>query len=67
MYALLANKDIPSWRLVKGGRGTNRAGPSSNKSEIHCIRFNNYTEGCKGRCAMCANLKSTGNGIALRR
>ena len=36
--------------FVKGGRGTTRAGAGSNKSEIHCIRFNNYTEGCKGRC-----------------
>ena len=36
--------------FVKGGRGTAQAGTGSNKSEIHCIRFNNYTEGCKGRC-----------------
>ena len=37
--------------FVKGGRGTTRTGASTNKSEIHCIRFNNYTEGCKGRCS----------------
>ena len=36
--------------FVKGGRGA-RAGASANKSEIHCIRFNNYAEGCKGRCS----------------
>ena len=34
----------------KGGSGTTRAGSNANKSEIHCIHFNNYTEGCKGRC-----------------
>ena len=32
------------------GRGTSRAGASVNKSETHCIRFNNYDGGCKGRC-----------------
>ena len=37
--------------FAKGGRGTTRSGTSSNKSEIHCIRFNNYAEGCKGRCS----------------
>ena len=36
--------------FVKGGRGA-RAGASANKSEIHCIRFNNYVDGCKGRCS----------------
>ena len=37
--------------FAKGGRGTTRSGASSNKNEIHCIRFNNYAEGCKGRCS----------------
>ena len=36
--------------FAKGGRGTTRSGASSNKSEIHCIRFDNYAEGCKGQC-----------------
>ena len=37
--------------FVKGGRGTARAGANVNKSETHCIRFNNYDGGCKGRCS----------------
>ena len=37
--------------FVKGGRGTSRAGATVNKSETHCIRFNNYDGGCKGRCS----------------
>ena len=36
---------------VKGGRGTTRAGSNVNKSNTHCIRFNNYDGGCKGHCS----------------
>ena len=37
--------------FVKGGRGTSRAGTTVNKGKTHCIRFNNYHGGCKGRCS----------------
>ena len=37
--------------FVKGGRGNSRAGATVNKGETHCIRFNNYDGGCKGRCS----------------
>ena len=33
------------------GCGTSRAGATVNRSETHCIRFNNYDGGCKGRCS----------------
>ena len=36
--------------FVKSGRGTARSG-NVNKSDTHCIRFNNYDGRCKGRCS----------------
>ena len=35
--------------MAEGGRGSGRLS-SVNKTETHCIRFNNYDVGCKGRC-----------------
>ena len=37
--------------FVKSGRGTTRSGANVNKGETHCIPFNNYDGGCKGRCS----------------
>ena len=35
---------------AKGGRGTTRTS-TVNKAETHCIRFNNYDIGCRGKCS----------------
>ena len=34
----------------KGGLGTSRVGATS-KAETHCVHFNNYEIGCKGKCS----------------